>query len=87
MAPEYGATMGYFPIDEQTIDFLKMTGRESHNVAFTEAYLKAQGLFRTYDGTQPDPYYSGAIMELTSHRSSLASPVPKDLTIELSLLQ
>jgi aconitate hydratase len=41
MAPEYGATMGYFPIDDQTIDFLKMTGRDPHNVAFTEAYLKA----------------------------------------------
>ena len=51
MAPEYGATMGYFPIGDQTIDFLKMTGRDHHNVAFTEAYLKAQGLFRTYDGS------------------------------------
>jgi aconitate hydratase len=41
MAPEYGATMGYFPIDEQTIDFLKMTGRDLKSVAVTEAYLKA----------------------------------------------
>ena len=64
MAPEYGATMGYFPIDEQTIDFLKMTGRDLNQVAATEAYLKAQGLFRVYDGSQPDPYYSGALMEL-----------------------
>jgi aconitate hydratase len=41
MAPEYGATMGYFPIDEQTIDFLRMTGRDLKAVAATEAYLKA----------------------------------------------
>ena len=41
MAPEYGATMGYFPIDEQTIDFLKMTGRDPKSIAATEAYLKA----------------------------------------------
>jgi aconitate hydratase len=51
MAPEYGATMGYFPIDDQTIEFLKTTGRDEQNVAFTEAYLKAQGLFRVYDGS------------------------------------
>jgi len=76
MAPEYGATMGYFPIDEQTIDFLKMTGRDPTNVAFTEAYLKAQGLYRVYDGSQPDPYYSGAIMELdlSSVKPCLAGP-------------
>lgn len=36
MAPEYGATMGYFPIDEQTIDYLRMTGRDSHNINFIE---------------------------------------------------
>jgi aconitate hydratase len=86
MAPEYGATMGYFPIDEQTIDFLKMTGRDGHNIAFTEAYLKAQGLFRTYDGTQPDPYYSGAIMELdlTSVKPCLAGPKRPHDRVELA---
>ena len=86
MAPEYGATMGYFPIDEQTIDFLKMTGRNQHNVEFTEAYLKAQGLFRTYDGTQPDPYYSGAIMELdlSSVKPCLAGPKRPHDRVELS---
>ncbi len=89
MAPEYGATMGYFPIDEQTIDFLKMTGRESHNVAFTEAYLKAQGLFRTYDGTQPDPYYSGAIMELdlSSVKPCLAGPKRPHDRVELASMK
>lgn len=86
MAPEYGATMGYFPIDEQTIDFLKMTGRENHNIAFTEAYLKAQGLFRVYDGTQPDPYYSGAIMELdlSTVKPCLAGPKRPHDRVELA---
>lgn len=64
MAPEYGATMGYFPIDAQTMEYLNMTGRDSHKVKLIEAYLRDQGLFRTYDGSQPDPNYSGEIMEI-----------------------
>ena len=64
MAPEYGATMGYFPIDEKTIEYLNQTGRDSHKVKVIEAYLKAQGLFRVYDGSQKDPHFSGALMTL-----------------------
>ena len=41
MAPEYGATMGYFPIDDQTVEYLNMTGRDTHKVKFIEEYLKA----------------------------------------------
>ena len=76
MAPEYGATMGYFPIDEKTLDYLKMTGRNAHKVQLVEAYLRAQGLFRLYDGSQPDPSYSGAIMELdlSTVKGCLAGP-------------
>lgn len=63
-----------------------MTGRENHNVAFTEAYLKAQGLFRVYDGSQPDPYYSGAIMELdlSSVKPCLAGPKRPHDRVELT---
>lgn len=64
MSPEYGATMGYFPVDSQTIDYLRTTGADEHRIAIIESYLKAQGLFRVYDGSQQDPNYSGAIMEL-----------------------
>jgi aconitate hydratase len=64
MSPEYGATMGYFPVDTKTIDYLRMIGAEEDRIAMIESYLKAQGLFRTYDGTQPDPVYSGEIMNL-----------------------
>ena len=45
MSPEYGATMGYFPIDDQTIEYLKMTGRDAHKIDYIEQYLRAQGLF------------------------------------------
>src|SRR5690606_20680870 len=45
MAPEYGATMGFFPVDEKTLDYLKMTGREQKHIDLVEKYLKAQELF------------------------------------------
>ena len=64
MAPEYGATMGYFPVDDKTIEYLKMTGRTDSQCRLIQEYLKAVGLYRTYDGSQADPEFSGAIMEL-----------------------
>lgn len=64
MAPEYGATMGYFPVDEKTAEYLRLTGREQERTKMIVDYLTEQGLFRTYDGSQPDPIYSGDIMEL-----------------------
>lgn len=51
MAPEYGATMGYFPIDEQTLDYLHLTGRPASKVAAIEEYLRGQDFFVTHDGT------------------------------------
>ena len=64
MSPEYGATMGFFPVDEKTIEYLNLIGTDPHRVRMIEAYLKKQGLFRVYDGSVPDPDYSGDIMEL-----------------------
>jgi aconitate hydratase len=46
MAPEYGATCGFFPVDKITLDYLRLTGRDEHRIALVEAYLKAQGMFR-----------------------------------------
>ena len=64
MSPEYGATMGFFPVDDQSIEYLKLVGRDAHKIEVIKAYLKEQGLYRVYDGTQPDPDYSGELMEL-----------------------
>ena len=86
MSPEYGATMGYFPIDEQTMDYLRMTGREDLKIKYVEAYLRAQGLFRLYDGSQPDPTYSGELMELdlASIKPCLAGPKRPHDRVELA---
>jgi aconitate hydratase len=89
MAPEYGATMGYFPIDEKTIDYLNQTGREAHKVKVIEQYLRAQGLFRLYDGTQPDPNYSGEIMtlDLSTVTPCLSGPKRPHDRVELSKMK
>ena len=64
MAPEYGATIGYFPIDDKTIDYLRLTGRSEEKIAVIEAYAKASGFYRTYGHDHKEPTYSGAILEL-----------------------
>ena len=73
MAPEYGATMGFFPVDNQTLDYLRLTGRGGQHAAMVEAYCKEQGLFRT-DAT-PDPVFTDTIeLDLTTVEPSLAGP-------------
>jgi aconitate hydratase len=73
MAPEYGATIGVFPIDTATLDYLRMTNRPPDRIALVEAYAKEQGLFRV-DGA-PDPVYSETIeLDLDSVVPSLAGP-------------
>src|SRR3954467_9419584 len=73
MAPEYGATMGYYPVDEQTLQYLRLTARSEEQVALVEAYTKAQGLFRT-DET-PDPVYTDTLeLDLGTVEPSLAGP-------------
>lgn len=61
MAPEYGATCGFFPIDDKTIDYLKFSGRDDQTVALVEAYAKEQGLWT--NASDPDPLFS-SIVEL-----------------------
>jgi len=73
MAPEYGATMGFFPVDAQTLDYLRLTGRGGEHAALVEAYCKEQGLFRTDD--TPDPVFTDTIeLDLTTVEPSLAGP-------------
>ena len=73
MAPEYGATVGYFPVDEKTVDYLKTTGRSEEEVELFEAYFRAQGLFGMPEGTSIR--YSKVIsFDLGSVRPSLSGP-------------
>jgi aconitate hydratase len=73
MAPEYGATCGIFPIDDETLAYLRFTGRSPERVALVEAYAKEQGLFRTAAST--DPEYSDTLeLDLSSVEPSLAGP-------------
>jgi aconitate hydratase len=73
MAPEYGATMGFFPADEETLKYLRLTGRSDQHVKLVEAYTKEQGLFRT-DST-PDPVFTDTIeLDLGTVEPSLAGP-------------
>jgi aconitate hydratase len=72
MCPEYGATIAIFPIDEMTLDYLRLTGREAR-VDLVEAYARAQGLFRS--SGDPDPVYSETIeLDLNTVEPSLAGP-------------
>ncbi|MBL8703118.1 MAG: aconitate hydratase AcnA [Alphaproteobacteria bacterium] len=73
MAPEYGATCGYFPIDKETINYLAFTGRDAHRVRLVEAYAKAQGLWR--DPSTPDPVFTDVLeLDMSSVEPSLAGP-------------
>ncbi|MEZ5287227.1 MAG: aconitate hydratase AcnA [Vicinamibacterales bacterium] len=73
MCPEYGATVAIFPIDDMTLDYLRLTGRDDRQVALVEAYARAQGLFRT-DAT-PDASYDETLeLDLASVEPSLAGP-------------
>jgi aconitate hydratase len=73
MAPEYGATCGFFPADSETLNYLTMTSRKSPRIALVEKYTKAQGLFRTK--TSPDPVFTDTLeLDLGSVTPSLAGP-------------
>ncbi|MGA2186267.1 MAG: aconitate hydratase AcnA [Bryobacteraceae bacterium] len=82
MAPEYGATIGFFPIDDKTLDYLRMTNRPPGLVALVEAYAREQGLFLTANSPEPD--YSDRIeLDLATVVPSLAGPKRPQDRIEL----
>ncbi|WP_438431342.1 aconitate hydratase AcnA [Gorillibacterium sp. sgz500922] len=83
MSPEYGATIGFFPVDQETLKYLRSTGRSEEQVALTEAYYKAQGLFRNADS--PEPVYSDTIeLDLSTVMPSLAGPKRPQDRVELT---
>ena len=73
MAPEYGATMGFFPVDDETLNYLRQTGRSEAQVTLVERYCKEQGLFRTDDSA--DPIFTDSLeLDLADVEVSLAGP-------------
>jgi len=73
MGPEYGATCGLFPIDRETLDYLRLTGRSEEQVALVEAYAKAQGVFHTADAPEAD-YSETLTLDLGTVVPSVAGP-------------
>jgi aconitate hydratase len=73
MAPEYGATCGFFPVDQRTIDYLELTGRAADRIALVKAYAQAQGLWR--DNAAPEPVFTDTLeLDMNSIEPSLAGP-------------
>ncbi|MBV9758770.1 MAG: aconitate hydratase AcnA, partial [Alphaproteobacteria bacterium] len=73
MAPEYGATCGFFPVDRMALDYLRLTGRDPHRIALVEAYLRAQGMW--HDESAPEPRFSALLeLDLATVQPSLAGP-------------
>jgi aconitate hydratase len=73
MAPEYGATCGFFPVDKIALDYLHLSGRDEHRIKLVEAYLKAQGMFR--EAGQPDPVFTDTLeLDLSTVLPSMAGP-------------
>jgi aconitate hydratase len=83
MAPEYGATVGFFPIDDETLSYMKMTGRPADNIELVRTYAQAQGLFRT-DAT-PDPVFTDVLeLDLSTVKPSVSGPKRPQDRVNLS---
>ena len=86
MAPEYGATCGFFPADRETLAYMELTGRDAEQVALVEWYLREQGLFR--DANKPDPEFSDVIeLDLSTLEPSLAGPKRPQDRVPLGRMQ
>jgi aconitate hydratase len=87
MAPEYGATCGFFPIDAETLNYLEFSGREPERIVLVESYAKAQGLWRQDD--TPDPVFTDTLaLDLSTVEPSLAGPKrPQDRVLLSNLAQ
>src|SRR3954447_21411755 len=73
MAPEYGATCGFFPIDERTLEYMRLTGRDDDRIALVKAYAQAQGMWRA--GGAPEPLFTDTLeLDMATVQPSLAGP-------------
>lgn len=86
MSPEYGATIGFFPVDDETLNYLRGTGRSEEQIELVEQYYKAQNMFRTDD--TPDPVFSDTIeLDLSTVVPSLSGPKRPQDRIELTKMK
>ncbi|HLX12285.1 MAG TPA: aconitate hydratase AcnA [Bacteroidota bacterium] len=86
MSPEYGATMGFFPVDAQTLSYMEFSGRKKEQIALTEAYCKEQGIF--HDKNSAEPKYSDVVeLDLSTVEPSLAGPKRPQDRVALSQSQ
>ena len=86
MAPEYGATIGFFPVDRETLRYLELSGRAPEQVELVEAYAKAAGMFHTPDS--PEPVFSDVVsVDMSSIKPSIAGPKRPQDRIELTDLK
>jgi len=86
MSPEYGATMGYFPVDDETLNYLRFTGRDTHQVALAEAYCKEQDLFHGPNSKIPS-FTDTVELDLSTVEPSLAGPKRPQDRVSLSAVQ
>ncbi|MEH7495152.1 aconitate hydratase AcnA [Neobacillus niacini] len=86
MAPEYGATMGYFPVDDETLKYLKSIGKSDAQISLIESYFKAQGMFM--DSETADPFYTDLIeLDLSTVVPCLAGPKRPQDRVELTKMK
>ncbi len=86
MAPEYGATMGFFPVDSESINYMNLTGRTPEHTGLVEAYLRAQDLFRTADSPEPE-YRKVVELDLAAIQPCVAGPKRPQDRINISDLK
>ena len=84
MGPEYGATCGFFPISQQTLNYMEFTGRDKETIALVEAYAKEQGMWR--DASTPDPVFTDTLeLDISTVKPSLAGPKRPQDRVELDV--
>ena len=85
MAPEYGATCGFFPVDEETLTYLELSGRDQDTIELVEAYSKAQGMWRSDDA---EPVFTDTLeLDMSTVEPSLAGPKRPQDRVSLTGLQ
>ena len=86
MAPEYGATCGFFPVDETTLDYMRLSGREESHIEDVKRYLSAQGMFHTSETTTPS-FTSNLSLDLSTVEPALAGPKRPQDRVDLSAMK